>query len=216
MEVIDRDQHEAELARRLAPVFGTLRRSVEGNPALAVRDSGLWIKAERDAENALAAYLYLLFRRAVESFESSDLIEPRWIERSGRDWVTSRARVVATGSIRGTRDRVANRIGRGDFGDTIATEFGPRRIESISISEVGQTWSAAEIRAARELATLGEILVATWEIEDEEACPICFSLNGEPLESWLHRFPDGPPAHPFCRCRLRWARKLSRRLAPAI
>lgn len=31
-------------------------------------------------------------------------------------------------------------------------------------------------------------------------CPICGPLNGQPEEFWRGDFPDGPPAHPNCRC----------------
>jgi len=35
---------------------------------------------------------------------------------------------------------------------------------------------------------------------DELVCPICGPLNEQPEDVWSGDFPDGPPAHPNCRC----------------
>ncbi|MBT7069665.1 MAG: hypothetical protein HN975_02090 [Anaerolineae bacterium] len=46
-------------------------------------------------------------------------------------------------------------------------------------------------------------VVETWVIEDNDACPICFPLDGTGRATWGEEFPDGPPAHRHCRCRKR-------------
>lgn len=38
--------------------------------------------------------------------------------------------------------------------------------------------------------------------EDDKVCPICDDLSDELEDYWSDEFPDGPPAHPNCRCRL--------------
>lgn len=35
---------------------------------------------------------------------------------------------------------------------------------------------------------------------DAAVCPICSPLNQREYEQWQERFPNGPPAHPNCRC----------------
>lgn len=42
-----------------------------------------------------------------------------------------------------------------------------------------------------------------WRIDPRSnVCPICLSLNGQTIEVYGIRFPQGPPAHPNCRCYL--------------
>lgn len=53
-------------------------------------------------------------------------------------------------------------------------------------------------------------LTAFWVTSvDDKVCPICKPLNNvreEPgnTSNWTEKFPSGPPAHPRCRCFLRW------------
>jgi hypothetical protein len=48
-------------------------------------------------------------------------------------------------------------------------------------------------------------LVSFWVTEhDGLVCKICRPLNGQRESVWVHIFQSGPPAHPNCRCRLRW------------
>jgi len=37
-------------------------------------------------------------------------------------------------------------------------------------------------------------------MQDEVVCPVCGPLEGAPKGEWGGQFPDGPPAHPNCRC----------------
>jgi hypothetical protein len=79
--------------------------------------------------------------------------------------------------------------------------FGPRRAESIAITEVTNASSAATSATQDWLAERGLVFVRMWRTNnDEKTCPVCGPLNGKPEREWVDRFPDGPAAHPRCRC----------------
>lgn len=43
--------------------------------------------------------------------------------------------------------------------------------------------------------------VAIWQTaEDERVCPVCGPLHDARATRWATQFPNGPPAHPRCRC----------------
>ncbi len=39
---------------------------------------------------------------------------------------------------------------------------------------------------------------------DEKVCKTCSPLDGTAVKDWPEQFKSGPPAHPQCRCTLRW------------
>lgn len=46
-------------------------------------------------------------------------------------------------------------------------------------------------------------IVRTWITAlDDRVCAICGPLHGTTEEVWGKQFPEGPAAHPFCRCRI--------------
>ena len=42
---------------------------------------------------------------------------------------------------------------------------------------------------------------------DAKVCPICRPLHERKREVWEAQFPDGPPAHPNCRCTIQYANR---------
>lgn len=83
--------------------------------------------------------------------------------------------------------------------------FGRQRAEDVAITEVTRASSRAET-AAREVATeTGADLEGIWVTSrDDKVCEICQPLHGQPESMWRVFFPDGPSAHPRCRCWIRW------------
>lgn len=50
---------------------------------------------------------------------------------------------------------------------------------------------------------LSDTADAIWRTEqDQRVCPVCAPLDGTGSDVWGSKFPDGPPAHPRCRCEL--------------
>ena len=86
----------------------------------------------------------------------------------------------------------------------LAFRFGPVHAEMVAITEITRalSWAASELQAR--LAKQGVKTVRRWlTAEDEKVCPICAPLDHTTKESgaWDEAgLPDGPPAHPRCRC----------------
>lgn len=91
-----------------------------------------------------------------------------------------------------------------DPDEIIDQAFGPSRVENIAVTETtGAASAAGEIAVD---ATVGRSEEDRWyTAEDQRVCPICAPLNGRTRSNWSRFFPDGPPAHPRCRCWIEYA-----------
>jgi len=91
-----------------------------------------------------------------------------------------------------------------DPDEIIDQAFGPNRVENIAVTETtGAASAAGEIAVD---ATVGRNEEDRWfTAEDQRVCPICAPLNGKTRSNWSRFFPDGPPAHPRCRCWIEYA-----------
>jgi hypothetical protein len=91
-----------------------------------------------------------------------------------------------------------------DPDEVIDQAFGPSRVENIAVTETtGAASAAGEIAVD---ATVGRNEEDRWfTAEDQRVCPICAPLNGKNRSDWSRFFPDGPPAHPRCRCWIEYA-----------
>lgn len=91
-----------------------------------------------------------------------------------------------------------------EFINRLAYRFGPVHAEMVAVTEVTRalTWATHELQAG--LARQGINTFRRWvTAEDDKVCPICAPLDNTTLESgaWERAgLPDGPPAHPRCRC----------------
>ena len=99
------------------------------------------------------------------------------------------------------------------FNDAIKPTFSTDRAESISITETTGAISAGEDSGARIVEQQDDVILSkTWVTEaDARVCPICRPLHLKP-ESFWPQFPNGPPAHPRCRCWLVWVDNNGRRV----
>jgi len=91
----------------------------------------------------------------------------------------------------------------GDIEQLIEPTFGPVRAELIATTEVTRAYSAAtnELQELMRRTTPELETVRVWNtMQDELVCPACGPLEGAPESVWIGQFPDGPPAHPRCRC----------------
>jgi len=90
--------------------------------------------------------------------------------------------------------------------------FSAERAGSIAATETTRAVSAGELGI---LALAAELLDGedgrrdrVWRTsEDGAVCPVCAPLNRKSEDSWRHAFPDGPPAHPNCRCFLQYRKR---------
>lgn len=79
--------------------------------------------------------------------------------------------------------------------------FGRTRSERIAITSTSG-WKSTGTMSAREVLRDEGIRVRQIWKTYPGACEICVPLDGKDRRVWGRRFPDGPPAHPSCRCDL--------------
>ena len=90
---------------------------------------------------------------------------------------------------------------QGDIAEMLEGAFGEARARAISITETTRAYSMATNQIQVLVNETGLEMVRTWGTRNDElVCPICGPLNQQPEIVWRAQFPDGPPAHPHCRC----------------
>jgi hypothetical protein len=90
---------------------------------------------------------------------------------------------------------------RGQVAQLLQGAFGPDRADMIATTEITRAAAAGTATYQARLKDAGLTFVRVWRTAtDEGTCAICTPLNGKAEDTWTERFPDGPPAHPRCRC----------------
>lgn len=88
-----------------------------------------------------------------------------------------------------------------DIEDELDSVFGDERAERAGTTETTGGISAGERGAQNRLARDGMEVIAIWQTErDGRVCKVCGELDGLPEDEYSDKFPEGPPAHPRCRC----------------
>ena len=201
-EQYDRDAPEAEIASKLSARFAELRAMVDRGEAV---DWSVWKeRLQKELEDELAAVFIVLFMMMQD-------------DRSRGLQLAQRFASTRAGSLVSTMQKnFRNEINSGVPVDRV---FSPQRAETIAITEVTTAITQAEIAARREAITASpenrvtpddpneppiivrDGLVAIWQTaEDERVCPVCGPLHDAREARWENKFPNGPPAHPRCRC----------------
>lgn len=134
--------------------------------------------------------------------------------QTAEQWATQYTADLAEAIVDTTRDRLmaaieAERQGMLDEAEAIREEaFGAARAESVGITETTRADTLGQRFGAQSLARDGITMTAFWVAErDGKVCPICQRMDGQPESLWEYLEPElagGPPAHPNCRCGLRW------------
>lgn len=154
----------------------------------------------QDAQRAIVPVLVGVHdeagRRLLSQHGAS--IDPRVSRGQSREWAESYASVLAGEIAVSIQNELA-------MGYDPTTVFGQARAEMIAITEVTRAVSAGEALIVVLLAAGVEGVQARleeiWYTEnDARVCPVCAPLHNQSKDEWAHLFPDGPPAHPRCRC----------------
>lgn len=85
----------------------------------------------------------------------------------------------------------------------IDAAFSPSRAHAIAVTETTRGFSAMGEFIVKALR-LDHRFDTWWTSEDEKVCATCGSLHNAPRRVWSKAYPDGTPAHPVCRCRIRY------------
>lgn len=203
MDLPNRDSYEDRLSTRIDRAFATVRRV-----ALTGRtpDAGV---LEREVQSAIedqarAVYI-VMFLLFLEDEVGKDRIEPSIFNRLE---TTSARRAEEVGSQRGREiglsiaDDLRAAIKRGATPQEIADEFDATRARTIGVTETTALASWGYTDAVDETAAATDQTLEVWWVtaKDDRVCPICGPLHAKPRRVWSEAFPNGPPAHPNCRC----------------
>lgn len=194
-DLANRSQHESELA---AAVWLIL--SDEAN-----QPAHDWQAMERRLSDAMQEPLAATFEQsavAIWLILSDDPVIPSAelvrIAGEARAWAVSTSATIA-GSLR------ANMQAEAAAGAPPSTTFSRGRADTVAVTETTRAASAGERSERRRFDAAGLRTVAYWVTErDSRVCPICRPLDSQREEFWQNEFPGGPPAHPRCRCYLRY------------
>ncbi|TWT30708.1 hypothetical protein [Blastopirellula retiformator] len=196
-------QHAAELA-------SALKRDPLADPGQAY-----WERVESDRNATPAAILILLFMSSATAHGASQ----DQASQLAAGMVPERAAAVAEVSTRTLRDRLAAK--QTEWRSQAATLepsipiLTPAEIDELCDQLVNsQVNSMAITEVSNGITDASEIVINdlglksafdTWQTErDAKVCPICSPLGGANRDTWNQQFPSGPPAHPNCRCYIRY------------
>ena len=225
-DIQDRTAREERLAAKLEAVF---RDAADAGHDLA------WTRFRAAVEQALrdelaALFLVVFFLLASDDLDASFPGDSSWVllgdpTRPGRiagDLTDSAKTQLATGSapavvfspsratgiaiteITRTISQAEAAAARANATKATRDERYPTRAgEPLSPDEVQLN---APPRDPREPLRAPGQLIYWITANDAAVCPICGPLHQREYADWAERFPDGPPAHPRCRCYLEWER----------
>ncbi len=220
----ERRDREAELASNLSAVNDRMQRKLltYGNPPDVDRiPESVWTEFRQEVQEAVArtaivAYLYAL---ATMPEATGVAIDSARFEVEAELWSKNQASKVADEYVAHTRQRLAEivpevrAVQAGPAADirrhpSFDAMLGPTRAETVASTEVTNGFSHGETDYADSATQqLDEpfVMMGFWVTErDARVCPICAPLDMLPQPRYAVLFPKGPPAHPRCRCWLRW------------
>jgi len=185
-----RRQHEAAIVAALILLFDDYRLHPETFDPATFEDRLL---------SSLSGKLAAVYAEAGSGFAAGlgAAVGPEVVDANARKWETAFLPVLVA-TIAATTDPLA------------PGSFAPSRAEMIAATEVTRAITASEMAIAGYLTTVApelgiRPLKPIWYTAvDERVCPVCEPLHGLGQENWRLAAPDGPPAHPNCRCYLTW------------
>lgn len=230
MELPDRPQLEAAFVRKLSRLNSKHRRELRGLMGIPadVRNvpSDFWLRVENEMREEEAAALFLLFM-ASANFHATGEIGGRGLDistrsqlnfqaeafsqrratDSARDYVSvARLRTQDLGEMIRQATQADELLTRQRVEDELTKIFGPERAEKFGVTDMTAAQSAGGDAGIE--ATVGKTMQDLWITEDDDrVCPTCRPLHRTRREDWERLFPQGPPAHPMCRCIVEYVNK---------
>lgn len=228
MDPAFRDKQETTITRRLTKVFSDQRKRL----ARGGRDEG-WDQFTREFRDAIAdklqetyenSAMLALLLMVAGSQQAQEALQRKPIEFDGSKYAQQRADRLARDIEKRMREAMreiekqrqaeieqAEKDGIKPPSDRLkptdlADDLGPQNAETIGITETTAAGTEGELDARTQAEKKLDITVTvTWSTEkDSLVCPICRPLDGTTEDQWGEKFRDGPPAHPRCRCELRY------------
>jgi len=228
----NRPKTEEEFARAMSRMMASQRQELIrllGNPPDMRRvPDEFWQRVQQQAEDELSAILIVIMMQQARITLGMIPDKPtldrdvaiRRIDTTARVIADHRSSQMAESYVETSRQQLeqaqqrwdaaidaGEEISDADIHDTATNIFGPTRSENIAITETTNAASQGGEITVR--ATVGESDNDTWFTEaDGRVCPFCAPLHQASRTRWERFYPDGPPAHPRCRCWIQYAFEL--------
>lgn len=213
------DTLEERTARAMGPAFREARRLIEADIALSPIDEPItdlplstWDSIASELENVIRPRLEAAYIEAA--LELSDGIsygvDDMALHLAAQGWAEAYSRNLVTGMNATSRDRLAGVLTdffaapmtNRELTERLTSIYGPRRANSIAITEVTRATAEGQAWVARQLGLAGARMIPIWETRlDEFVCPVCGPRHDKAQgDGWFML----PPAHPNCRCGVRY------------
>lgn len=179
-----------------------------------------WDRVEQEQRDAALVALLLIYLHSArvhsQRFLSTEpqserlKIETR-IAQDGKLWAFDKASNLAADFRSNSRDWLVTKssdwFGKPVTPDELRAEidpiFGDSRAENIGVTETTSAITAGATAGVENTVGLSDDDL--WITEnDSSVCPICSPLHKTRRPVWSAKFPNGPGAHPRCRCYLQF------------
>jgi SPP1 gp7 family putative phage head morphogenesis protein len=209
-----RDQHEADLAMRIAKLLqrqlGTVMETMGDPPDVSKLTPEFWQQLEQETAEVIRPQIEGVFLESAEQLMNSQPIGIEWggINQRAAEWSSQYTFDLVSGVNQTTQGLLQTKIRQfyDEPGTTLGTlkkelqsAFGPVRAEMIAVTETTRAAAQGQLQLAEEInRDVGVKMVAVWDTAmDDRVCPICGPLHGRAQgDGWT----DPPPAHVRCRC----------------
>jgi len=228
MPEFDRYAYEDDLSSALGPIFDNARETATAGRRVDYDGFARSVYKEIE-DNLLAVYIviYILMADDDSAIGLASLQGRAWARLRAREVTAGLAHNTAK-EIQAGRDpekvfsasrrsvlsatEVTRAISQGqtDARASSASRSSDPEVRARSSARGGAGGVSQDVRGARVPSPMspldvGDGLVPVWiTARDDRVCPICGPLDSQRYEHWRDSFPSGPPAHPNCRCGLRY------------
>ncbi len=197
-ELKGRTKYERELSNSIERVLARQRQHLKETGRINSREF------KRDFNEAVAIIFAIIFLESGDSLFRQFKLDPGSAGAAGRKWARSYSRDLGDQLFVTSVNKLADARTAGEDPD-LERIFGRERAEAIAITEVTRANTEGERRAKAAIEEALELEIpAFWQVLDGEACKVCLGLNGQNLETLPRQYRNGPPAHPSCRCFVRY------------
>lgn len=200
-----------EAAKLLRAQMGQLLEILGDPPDITNVPMTFWEEQGVEMQAAMSRHFRDIYIESAEQILAAQPIGVDWglINQEAITWAEGYSFELVQGINETSRRVLADAVGAffeegqtiGDLRAALSQAFGPVRAEMIASTEVTRSAVQGERAFIAELERMGVRMQRFWVTsQDERVCPICSPLHEVPFAEWSGQFPEGPPAHPRCRC----------------
>ena len=204
---MNRDELEAGVALAVQGILRDAEQKALKNPRAVS-----WPQFQSGLQAALAAKMQEVFAASGQHEAEARGDDLQHTDYIARHWAQQQAYDLSMEITRNTQQIVSAAIKQQNEQD-LALALGVA-FSSARASNIGVTETTRAITAGQRFAVVsydlkhGTTSVPFWVCEDG-ACKVCRPLDDKRREYWPDAFRFGPPAHPNCRCGVRYETRRS-------